>query len=546
MLKEIQSDAFKSHGKVRPPITFENGLNIVKGPDNFENSIGKSTFLMIIDFAFGGNDYVEKLKNVQTHIQDHTINFTFEFDGKAYRFSRSNYAPDIVVLCSDGYKQTDERWSVTQFTKWLKDKYNIVNPLSFRSIVSRFFRVYNRENLDELLPLRMHKNEGGGESIEAIIQLFDLYAPIERISREAADAEEKKKAFTEAQKYNYIPVIAKTKYKANIKRIEELAKKKLDLAERSSRNLLDMDSESSAALSELKAELSKFKRQRSKLYNQLNKIKEDKESGSAPYRGDFSVLQEFFPEVKVERLKTVEMFHKDISIILSGELKSAEKEIWGYINLLNVQIARIEQEISGVQTSPHLSKVILDEYARVDKELNQLKNENDYFDKLEELKDLYKSKTELLTTQTMIQAGLLQESLNSKMTELNGTIFVESTTAPRITFISPKQYEFYTPNDDGTGTNFKGMVVLDLACLSLTALPAIVHDSYVLKQISRTSIEKIFELYAASKKQIFVAFDNLLAYTEKTVNIVNSHTILELFGGEDCLFGKYFGSRIKK
>lgn len=146
----------------------------------------------------------------------------------------------------------------------------------------------------------------------------------------------------------------------------------------------------------------------------------------------------------------------------------------------------------------------------------------------------------------MIQAGLLQESLNSKMTELNGTIFVESTTAPRITFISPKQYEFYTPNDDGTGTNFKGMVVLDLACLSLTALPAIVHDSYVLKQISKTSIEKIFELYAASEKQIFVAFDNLLAYTEKTVKIVNSHTVLELAGSEDCLFGKYFGSRIKK
>lgn len=334
MLKEIQSDAFIAHGKVRPPITFGNGLNIVKGPDNFENSIGKSTFLMIIDFVFGGNDYVEKLKNVQTHIQDHTINFTFEFDNKPHRFSRSNNEPDIVILCSEGYKQTNEKWSITQFTKWLKEKYNIVNSLSFRSIVSRFFRVYNRENLDELLPLRMHKNESEEKSIEAIIQLFDLYAPIARISIEAADAEEKKKAFTEAQKYNYIPVITKTKYKANIKRIEELEKKKLDLAERSSRNLLDMDSESSAALSELKAELSKFKRQRSKLYNQLNKIKEDKETGSAPYRGDFSVLQEFFPEVKVDRLKTVEMFHQDISTILSEELRSAEKEIWGYINLL--------------------------------------------------------------------------------------------------------------------------------------------------------------------------------------------------------------------
>lgn len=214
-----------------------------------------------------------------------------------------------------------------------------------------------------------------------------------------------------------------------------------------------------------------------------------------------------------------------------------------------VQTAAVSKEvIQGLFGEMYfLKNYMLENYSFSEaKELNQLKNENDYFDKLEELKDIYKSKTELLTTQTMIQAGLLQESLNSKMTELNGTIFVESTTAPRITFISPKQYEFYTPNDDGTGTNFKGMVVLDLACLSLTALPAIVHDSYVLKQISKTSIEKIFELYAASEKQIFVAFDNLLAYTEKTVKIVNSHTVLELAGSEDCLFGKYFGSRIKK
>lgn len=542
MLIEIQSDAFKSYGKVRPPIRFTNGLNVVKGPDNFENSIGKSTFLMIVDFVFGGNDYVDKLKNVQKYVPDHAINFTFEFNGIPYYFSRSTNATDIVTICKEGYIRTSEYWSVGNFCEWLKNKYEIVNSLSFRSIVSRFFRIYNRENLDELLPLRMHKNEGDSKSIEAIIRLFNLFDPIERASIEAADAEDKKKAFTEAQKYNYIPVINKTKYKANIKRIEELEQKKVELAERSSRNLLDMDSESSAALSELKAELSKFKRQRSKLYTQLNKIKQDKETGSATYRGDFSVLQEFFPDVNVERLKTVEEFHKDISTILAYELRSAEKEVWGYIDILNTQIARLEQQMTGIQTSPHLSKVVLDEYSRIDKELNLLKSENDFFDKLEKLKEVYKEKSEQLTTQTMIQAALLQEAINKKMLELNNKIFVKSTSAPRLTIVSPKQYEFYTPDDDGTGTNFKGMVVLDLACLSLTILPAMVHDSYVLKQISKQSIEKIFEMYVESKKQIFIAFDNLPAYTDETIEIVNNHTVLELSGGEDSLFGMRFGT----
>ena len=61
MLKEIRSSAFKSNGQVRPTIVFHDGLNVCKGPDDYPNSIGKSNFLMAIDFAFGGSDYIEKL-----------------------------------------------------------------------------------------------------------------------------------------------------------------------------------------------------------------------------------------------------------------------------------------------------------------------------------------------------------------------------------------------------------------------------------------------------------------------------------------------------
>ena len=54
MLKEIRSSAFKSNGQIRPAIVFHDGLNVCKGPDDYPNSIGKSNFLMVIDFAFGG------------------------------------------------------------------------------------------------------------------------------------------------------------------------------------------------------------------------------------------------------------------------------------------------------------------------------------------------------------------------------------------------------------------------------------------------------------------------------------------------------------
>ena len=62
MLYEIWSDKFRTggtEGEIRPPIRFHAGLNEVLGTQTRSNSIGKSTFLMVIDFVFGGSDYLE-------------------------------------------------------------------------------------------------------------------------------------------------------------------------------------------------------------------------------------------------------------------------------------------------------------------------------------------------------------------------------------------------------------------------------------------------------------------------------------------------------
>lgn len=73
MLVEVRCDKFVSNGKTREPIRFHAGLNAVLGDDNGSNSIGKSTFLMILDFVFGGSDYVKKCVDVQENVKEHTI-----------------------------------------------------------------------------------------------------------------------------------------------------------------------------------------------------------------------------------------------------------------------------------------------------------------------------------------------------------------------------------------------------------------------------------------------------------------------------------------
>ena len=51
MLTEIQCDKFIKYGQPRGKIHFHKGLNAIIGDDNGSNSIGKSTFLMILDFV---------------------------------------------------------------------------------------------------------------------------------------------------------------------------------------------------------------------------------------------------------------------------------------------------------------------------------------------------------------------------------------------------------------------------------------------------------------------------------------------------------------
>ena len=81
MLKRISCDQFLENGVKRPPFEFKDGLNTILGNGQNSNSVGKSTLLMIIDFCFGGNDYVDKEKDTLENIGDHKINFEFVFNG---------------------------------------------------------------------------------------------------------------------------------------------------------------------------------------------------------------------------------------------------------------------------------------------------------------------------------------------------------------------------------------------------------------------------------------------------------------------------------
>lgn len=55
MLKYIKSSSIQ--GEI---IKFERGLNVVLGPNDGFNSIGKSSLLLLIDFVFGGRYFLSQ------------------------------------------------------------------------------------------------------------------------------------------------------------------------------------------------------------------------------------------------------------------------------------------------------------------------------------------------------------------------------------------------------------------------------------------------------------------------------------------------------
>lgn len=482
MLIEVMCDEFTDHGKPRGRIPFHAGLNTILGSNSGSNSIGKSTFLMIIDFVFGGDDYVEKLADVQTEVGEHRICFAFQFKNGIYYFSRSNVDYKNVQKCDKDYRPLEGGLiSLNQYLSFLQTHYDMdLTGLSFRNAVGRSMRIYKRETLDEEHPLHQAKQEKAQAVIEGLLKLADLYSGIAAQSRITAEAKDKYSTFRKAQKYQYIPFITKqSEYDRNEMCIAELTEQAEDLARKSSSGLLDLDSIQAEQLSILQGKLSNFKRQKSRLLSQLRAIRVDQDWGKRGFKRNYDDLLRFFPEVDLQRIEAIENSHKKLVSILKKEFTETEENMQATLALIEAEMAQIEAQIA-----------------------------------------------------------IMQQEINSEMKRINDVIYGGRKTAPTLTINDPSHYMFFTPRDGGTGTQYKGLVVFDLAMLSLIRLSVIAHDSVMLKHIEDEAMEKIIELYAGTQKQVFIAMDKEGSYTPKTQKIMEDTKVLHLGPGESALFGR--------
>ena len=546
MLKEIRCDKFISNGVIRDPIRFNRGLNTVLGSASGSNSIGKSTFLMIIDFVFGGNDYAEKTFDVLANVGPHTIQFCFEFDGQQYYFSRSPLYKNEVSKCDSNYKEA-EIITLDAFRKFLHEKYQIKSrEQSFRGAVGNYFRVYLRECCDEGHPLKSSDRAPDKDGILELIKLFDKYDAISAFIKEQKEAKDKETTYKNAISFHQISAPrTKSEYRANAKEIERLKVEIEELAEKSSAGLMDVDSVVAKRIADIKGILSKLRRQRTRIKAQLASLSEEGQT-KKQIETNFSELLHYFPNVDTKTLDEVESLHAGLSAALAFEFKEKKKELEELLSISEEEIGKQENELRSVSTITDVSRAILDSYANAMQRYNNLMEANQHYDERQLLRQKVADIGEQISKVFKSELSVIAFDLNKLMDEYNRMVYHEDRSAPTINIQDESHYTFDTPNDRGTGSRYKGLILFDLAVLKLTALPAVAHDSFMLKQIEDSVLEKLFEMYSKTEKQVFIAMDKETSYTERAQEILNDSVVLRLSPDGNELFGRSWNKKAKE
>lgn len=539
MLIEMKSPAFKKQGEERPPIHFKEGLNVVLGKEDGAMSIGKSSSLLAIDFVFGGDTYI-KSDGVKKE-GHHTIFFTFEFDGEKFYFARNTGDSNTIFICDKNYELTGGQYTKEEYTTWLKGKYHLdFVGLSFRTALSSFFRIYGKKNTDELNPLQGIPGQNMDKSISSIVALFDRFKDIEEFKANVTEHKRKLDAYKEARRYQFISdlVGGQKKYEENLAIIRDLELQLATLMEEAEKG----HSEEEIELNKKKASLTNEKLTIENAIHskemKLRLVSMSLEYGLYPTEADMTALQEFFPGVNLRKLYEVERYHQKLAKILDAQFTDEKTAIEGEISSLRQQFDGINAQIKELGFVGNISREFLDRHSALKAEIDALKNQNQAFLTQNELQAAKANADAILKRSIEDILREIEDTLNSKMKEFNDSLFTTKKKPPHVHFNAYNSYKFETPDNTGTGSNFKGMIVYDLAVLFTTALPALAHDSLLFKNLGKDVEDGIVRIYNCTKKQIFIAYDKQGDCRPETQKILEDNCVLRLSTNNCELYGR--------
>ena len=450
MLVEIYCNKFKNDGRERGPIKFHEGLNVILGDRRAKNSIGKTTFLLAIDYALGGDQYTKGTDDMLLEVGDHDVCFTFKFEGVEYSFKRNTADRSTVWKCDRRYNPTS-LMDLADYKDWLGAHYGMSNlGDSFGSLISPFMRIFGMDHSDLSRPFQIYAGEGNEAQLNRLLKLYGLYLPISKLSEECDTLSKSKKAYDSARDFNHISAATnKTEYKENEMKIRRLQEELQDVYDSSGSGSLDVEPEKAEHTSHLKSALKQLRRQRTVLRKRRDAIEDSLSATSFRKTRDFEELQRFFPEINIKSLEEIEQFHAGITHVMKGKYKEEIRGIEDELKLIEDQINIIESEISSLGPISNLSKVVLDRVGELKAELVYLEEANSSYERLIKLREKLAAKKRERDSKAMQALTSVEEKINERLIELNEEAVGGSITAPVIRISSPKSYSFIVPKDGG-------------------------------------------------------------------------------------------------
>ncbi|MFS2752272.1 DUF2326 domain-containing protein [Parabacteroides merdae] len=536
MLKEIYCDKFK-----KKLIEFHDGLNIILGDDIASNSIGKSTMLLAIDFAFGGDTYA-KQDNIIRNVKHHTLKFKFHFNNEDFYYSRSTDSQNIVTVCDKFWNKQYEIKN-DEYTNLLKAKYVSSDLLlSFRELLGTYTRIYGKQNCNENHPLHIVPNEKMSLIINRILKLFEVYNQVEDQEKTINSKDEQLKAYKTASQAEIIPTLKNKKEKNDSnEKIESIKQNIKNITTQIASQSVDLKSEQLIKLDPLRSQLVQLNLLKANIQSQIKRLEYKKNKNKNIDDTILFDLKQYFPNIELASITEINKFHQEINDILSEEINKQIEEKNIYLSEIEKQTKNLTQQIS----------VILNEKSSINLAINRMLEDQKILDRLLDTRFFTEQKEMLSKDLKILRATLdsskekllteIQQKINSKIEFLNKDICHD--TKPPIINLSPKKYTFFTIDDTGTGTNFKGLILLDLAILHLTQLPILIHDSVLFKNIAFDTMDNLINQYNTFiDKQIFIATDAINNYSEPVQEIIENKKVIVLGKNGNELFGYSWSS----
>lgn len=532
MLTELYCDKFRDNDAVRPPIQFHKGLNIVLGGQLGDNSVGKTTFLQIIDFAFGGKTYIEKNKELIENIGSHEIRFSFLFNQQLYYFIRDVVQPQYVWKCNELY-EPQERMKVSDFCSFLQSSYNMKDVNSFRDSVSPFCRIFGKasDNVDKIL-----QNSNREATKKGVLRLLDLfgYGLELRTSIARLDEISDKRQFMKlGSDYGYFPKMTEKKYEENKKKLVKLNAQKDSIVSKFSLKISDLDSEKMEMIAHNQSEFIKLKRQKYKIQTSLSINEINNPEKYSVSQNEIENLKIFFPNLNYSKIEEIEKFHKGICFLLKDESKKEKENLEHILEIIDEKLYSLEKECSQIANISSMPQMELVQYASLDEEIRRIEMENKAYADRKKLDVEKKETKETLTSAFSKFAPMVQTEIQNYLDEIVLGELKNLIKVPSFELDDISHYKLRVPIDQGTGTIAFARFLFDFCMVNKSCLPLMMSDSVWLSQMEVARYEKMLELSSGCEKQVFISSDkNAVLSNEKWM----SKIVLKLSKGHE-LFG---------